>query len=136
MTKVFNWNESFLVGISMVDDEHQKLVDLINDVGMDIQMPVMTGDEATRLIRKTEDGRRKAEGGERMTEDGERTSDLQVSGFRPHPSPHIPIIAVTAHTQPGDREKFLAAGMDDYLGKPVRMEDLQRVLEKSVRGKS
>lgn len=33
MTKVFNWNESFLVGISMVDDEHQKLVDLINDVG-------------------------------------------------------------------------------------------------------
>jgi CheY-like chemotaxis protein len=129
MTKVFNWNESFLVGISMVDDEHQKLVDLINDVGMDIQMPVMTGDEATRLIRKTE-------GGGRMTEGGERTADLQVSGFRPHPSPHIPIIAVTAHTQPGDREKFLAAGMDDYLGKPVRMEDLQRVLEKSVRGKS
>ncbi len=33
MTKVFNWNESFLVGISMVDDQHQKLVDLINDVG-------------------------------------------------------------------------------------------------------
>ncbi len=33
MTKVFNWNESFLVGISMVDEEHQKLVELINDVG-------------------------------------------------------------------------------------------------------
>ncbi|MCA1743731.1 MAG: bacteriohemerythrin, partial [Desulfovibrionales bacterium] len=33
MTKVFNWNESFLVGISMVDDQHQKLVELINDVG-------------------------------------------------------------------------------------------------------
>jgi hemerythrin len=32
MTKVFNWNESFLVGIAMVDDEHQKLVELINDV--------------------------------------------------------------------------------------------------------
>lgn len=33
MAKVFNWNKSFLVGISMVDDQHQKLVDLINDVG-------------------------------------------------------------------------------------------------------
>jgi len=33
MTTVFNWNESFLVGISMVDEQHQKLVDLINDVG-------------------------------------------------------------------------------------------------------
>ncbi len=33
MTKVFNWNESFPVGISMVDDQHLKLVDLINDVG-------------------------------------------------------------------------------------------------------
>lgn len=42
--------------------------------------------------------------------------------------PRIPIIAVTAYTQPGDREKFLAAGMDDYLGKPVQKEDLQRVL--------
>jgi CheY-like chemotaxis protein len=33
----------------------------------------------------------------------------------------------------GDREKFLEAGMDDYLGKPTRMEDLQKVLERIVR---
>ncbi|WP_459936412.1 response regulator [Desulfonatronum parangueonense] len=44
--------------------------------------------------------------------------------------PRIPIIAVTAHTQPGDRERFLAVGMDDYLAKPVRMENLVQVLER------
>lgn len=67
---------------------------------------VMTGVEATRTIRES-------------TTLGPRKT--------------IPIIAVTAHTQPGDRERFLAAGMDDYLGKPVEMEDLQKALEKCAR---
>jgi PAS domain S-box-containing protein len=69
---------------------------------MDIQMPVMTGVEATSAIRSSPDLGLKKD---------------------------ILIIAVTAHTQPGDRETFLEAGMDDYLGKPVRMQDLQEKLE-------
>jgi CheY-like chemotaxis protein len=71
---------------------------------MDIQMPIMGGFEATAQIRQHE----KASGG------------------------HIPIIAVTAHTQPGDQERCLAAGMDEYLPKPVTLEMLQHVLERRV----
>ncbi|WP_291323309.1 ATP-binding protein, partial [Desulfonatronospira sp.] len=93
----------------------QEAVDLFLEqdfdcVLMDIQMPVMTGVEATRRIRAVEVGDRTSEVGGRM------------SG--------IPIIAVTAHTQPGDRERFLEAGMDDYIGKPVNHEDFQRVFSK------
>ncbi|WP_161794869.1 response regulator [Desulfonatronum thioautotrophicum] len=73
---------------------------------MDIQMPVMTGDEATKIIRES-------------TSLGDKRN--------------IPIIAVTAHAQPGDRERFLAVGMNEYLGKPVSVNDLERVLSKAMR---
>lgn len=68
---------------------------------MDIQMPHMDGLEATRLIRKQE----------------EETGD------------HIPIVALTAHAMRGDREKCLRAGMDAYISKPVKTEDLYRTIE-------
>lgn len=69
---------------------------------MDIQMPDLDGIETARLIR-----------------------DDNLLGNR-----KIPIIAVTAHAMKGDRENFLAAGMDEYLTKPVEAATLATLLEK------
>jgi CheY-like chemotaxis protein/HPt (histidine-containing phosphotransfer) domain-containing protein len=68
---------------------------------MDVQMPEMDGFEATRQIRELEE----TTGG------------------------HLRIVAMTAHAMAGDRERCLAAGMDDYVSKPLRKEDLLRALD-------
>ncbi|MBI5518670.1 MAG: PAS domain S-box protein [Desulfovibrio sp.] len=73
---------------------------------MDIQMPGMDGMEATRRIRQSE-------------------------GLRFDPA--TPIIAVTAHAMHGDRLRFLQAGMNDYLAKPYKVEDLETVLQRAAR---
>jgi protein-histidine pros-kinase len=69
---------------------------------MDVQMPEMDGYEATLAIREQE-----------------KTSGL-----------HIPIIAMTANAMKGDREKCLEAGMDDYISKPVRANDLITAIQR------
>jgi two-component system, sensor histidine kinase and response regulator len=78
---------------------------------MDCQMPELDGYEATRAIRKREQA---------------------MDGSCPWKVP-IHIIAMTAHAMQGDREKCHAAGMDDYLSKPVQTLDLKAALEKYKR---
>jgi CheY-like chemotaxis protein len=68
---------------------------------MDVQMPEMDGFEATAAIRETE----------------------KKSGQ------HLPIIGLTAHAMKGDKERCLAAGMDGYVTKPIRVEDLIEAIE-------
>ncbi|MFC2140898.1 two-component regulator propeller domain-containing protein [Acidobacteriota bacterium] len=67
---------------------------------MDVQMPVMDGIEATRLIKQQQKGK------------------------------DIPIIAVTAEVMKGDKEKLLQAGMDDYISKPIKREVVFEMVKK------
>jgi CheY-like chemotaxis protein/HPt (histidine-containing phosphotransfer) domain-containing protein len=69
---------------------------------MDVQMPILDGLEATAQIRRQEEGTGR----------------------------HIPIVGLTAHAMKGDREQGLAAGMDDYLTKPLQLDDLVRAIER------
>jgi two-component system sensor histidine kinase/response regulator len=71
---------------------------------MDVQMPEMDGIEATRRIRALEG-----------------------------PKSRIPIVAMTANAMMGDRERFLAAGMDDYVSKPIDRAVLIAVIARCLR---
>lgn len=75
---------------------------------MDIQMPEIGGIEATQIIRES---------------DGKRYDSK------------IPIIALTAYAMKGDKDRMLAAGMDDYVSKPVDMKKLSAAIARSMEGR-
>lgn len=72
---------------------------------MDVQMPQMDGIQATKLIRESKKSSKK----------------------------HIPIIALTAYALHGDRERFLSLGMDDYLSKPIIMNEFFKKIDKLIK---
>jgi PAS domain S-box-containing protein len=73
---------------------------------MDVQMPSMDGIAATAAIRKKEGATGR----------------------------HVPIVAMTAHAMPGDRERLLKCGMDGYVSKPVHQEEIFEAIRKAVSG--
>ena len=73
---------------------------------MDIQLPVISGTDLTRRIRQG-----------------------QVPGC----DPALPVIAMTAYAMRGDRDRFLAAGIDDYVSKPVDVATLQAALARATK---
>ena len=87
-------------GVEAVEAAGRAAYDLIL---MDCQMPRLDGYDATRALRRAE----------------------QDEG-----RPHTPVIAMTAHALQGDREACLAAGMDDYLPKPFKVQQLQEILDR------
>lgn len=92
--------------VTAVEDGAQALEALRKDdfdlVFMDIQMPVMNGIETIKAIRSGESGVKR---------------------------PDIPVIAMTAHALKGDREKFIQEGMNDYLSKPFKHQELAELIE-------
>ncbi len=90
------------LALEALDNQHYDLV------FMDLMMPEMDGLEATRAVR-----------------------ERQKNGAAyPNYQSRILIIAMTAHAMQSDREKCLAAGMDDYLAKPIRPADVRGAIEK------
>ncbi len=89
-------------GVEALEELRKGLFDCVL---MDVQMDVMDGVEATRRIRSGEAGAL---------------------------DPRVAIVAMTAYAMSGDRERFLQAGMDDYIAKPIRVDVLEKTLARVV----
>jgi len=92
-------------GLEAIEKYKENKYDLIF---MDIFMPIMQGEEATKKILEYE-----------------KNNNLA----------HTPIIALTANALEGDKEKFLSQGFDDYISKPIKIQELDRVLAKYLKVK-
>jgi signal transduction histidine kinase/CheY-like chemotaxis protein len=93
------WHCRIVIARTGIEAVQEAKVNRPDLILMDIQMPEMNGIDAIRLIRAE--------------------SELR----------HIPIIALTALAMPGDRERCLAAGANDYISKPIQLERLSKVLQ-------
>jgi CheY-like chemotaxis protein len=102
--------ESVASGAEALDTLAIETFDLVL---MDCQMPDLDGLQATRLYRERE----------------ARETALFRRISAGHQQNRAVIVAVTAHAMAGDRERCIAAGMDDYLSKPYIIDDLRRMLE-------
>ena len=80
--------------------------EVFDAVLMDVGMPVLDGLDAVKALRQREN----------------------------HCGRRLPVVAMTAHAMRGDRERCLAAGMDDYISKPIRPADLSAALQRAVTG--
>ncbi|MFP4658246.1 MAG: PAS domain S-box protein [Desulfonatronovibrionaceae bacterium] len=111
--------EKYGFQVAVVGDGREALNELAENefdcLLMDVQMPIMDGLEATREIRRQKD-----------IEKGSKSAGL---GRR-----RLPIIALTAYAMDGDRERFLEAGMDDYIPKPADRDELLAALQKNLPG--
>jgi len=106
MTRVL---DNFGIAVTIVNNGEEALkarqTDKYDIIFMDIQMPIMGGIEATKKI-----------------------SDFEIKENKKH----IPIIALTANALQGDREKYIDAGMDGYISKPMQIKELKKVLNKFI----
>ncbi len=102
-----DWGHTTIVAENGQEAVDRWMEDSFDLILMDVQMPIMDGLTATRTIRQHE-----AEAGR---------------------GDHVPIIAMTARAMKGDREKCIAAGMDGYVSKPVRRQELYDAIRPLVR---
>lgn len=102
ITRTEDWD------ITMVDDGEKAVEEYKNGefdlILMDVQMPVMDGYEATRIIRSLEEGKKM----------------------------HTPIIALTAYAMKSDKDQCIEAGMDDYISKPFKRQQFIDIIRNTL----
>jgi CheY-like chemotaxis protein len=105
---IMNLLQKFGMDVKVVENGEEAVnafkTNTFDIVFMDIQMPILGGVEATEEIKNYEN------------EQGTKQ--------------HIPVIALTANALSGDKERYIKAGMDDYLPKPIIVEQLSKILQK------
>ncbi len=101
-------------GLEVIEALHRQMYDVVL---MDVQMPDMDGKEATRAIRSGA---------------GQGSGSQQGDYFASQPY----IIAMTANAMQGDREDCMASGMDDYISKPIQIEELAKALLRGAKSRA